>query len=72
MKRRFFYADENRGKMNKSHEQKLLQSLYNFHPQSCYISSHIYTLYELQDSLEDIKSGKCADSEESSKWKQKF
>ncbi|RHZ82476.1 hypothetical protein Glove_109g247 [Diversispora epigaea] len=54
-------ADKNRRLMNKSHELKLLQSLHNFHPQSCYTSRHIYTLYELQDSLEDIKSGKCAD-----------
>ncbi|RHZ82488.1 hypothetical protein Glove_109g173 [Diversispora epigaea] len=69
-------ADLNRQRINKSHEQKLLQSLYNFHPQSRYISRHIYTLYELRDSLEDIKSGICADpnlytydmgSEESSK-----
>ncbi|RHZ82484.1 hypothetical protein Glove_109g163 [Diversispora epigaea] len=57
----FSDADLNRERINKSHEQKLLQSLYNFHPQSCYISRHIYTLYELRDSLEDIKSGKCAD-----------
>ncbi|CAG8439742.1 6494_t:CDS:2 [Diversispora eburnea] len=49
------YADDNREIMS---EQKLLRSLYNFHPQSCYISRHIYTLYGLQDSLEDIKSGK--------------
>ncbi|CAG8605436.1 3146_t:CDS:2, partial [Diversispora eburnea] len=47
-------------RMNKFHEQKLIQSLYNIHPQSCYISRHIYTLYELRDSLKDIKSGKCA------------
>ncbi|RHZ82553.1 hypothetical protein Glove_109g358 [Diversispora epigaea] len=74
-------ADKNRRLFNKSHELKLLQSLHNFHPQSCHTSRHIYTLYELQDSIEDIKSGKCADpnlctynidSEESSKWKQKF
>ncbi|RHZ62270.1 hypothetical protein Glove_341g23 [Diversispora epigaea] len=57
----FVDADDNRERMNKSHEQKLLRSLYNFHPQSRYISRHINTLYELQDSLEDIKSGKCAD-----------
>ncbi|RHZ84053.1 hypothetical protein Glove_86g204 [Diversispora epigaea] len=31
------------------------------HPQSCYISRNIYTLYGLQDSLKSIKSGKCAD-----------
>ncbi|CAG8492771.1 7242_t:CDS:2 [Diversispora eburnea] len=55
------YADDNRKIMNKSHEQKLFRSLYNFHPQSRYISRHIYTLYELQDSLEDLKSGKCSD-----------
>ncbi|RHZ58672.1 hypothetical protein Glove_372g84 [Diversispora epigaea] len=54
-------ANDKRKIMNKSHEQKLLRSLHKFHPQSCYISRHIYTLYELQDSLEDIKSGKCAD-----------
>ncbi|RHZ58607.1 hypothetical protein Glove_372g49 [Diversispora epigaea] len=74
----FLDADLNREKMNKSREQKLLLSLYNFHPQSRYIGRHIYTLYELRDSLEDIKSGKCADpnlytydmdSEESSKFK---
>ncbi|RHZ82537.1 hypothetical protein Glove_109g228 [Diversispora epigaea] len=72
----FLDGDLNRERMYKSHEQKLLRSLYNFHPQSCYISREICTLYKLQDSLEDIKSGKCADpnlytyyidSEESSK-----
>ncbi|RHZ82478.1 hypothetical protein Glove_109g249 [Diversispora epigaea] len=57
----FVEADLNRERINKSHEQKLLRSLYSFHPQSCYISRDIHTLYELQDSLEDIKSGKCAD-----------
>ncbi|RHZ82337.1 hypothetical protein Glove_109g207 [Diversispora epigaea] len=51
----------NRERINESHKQKLFRSLYNFHPQSCYISRDIHTLYELQDSLEDIKSGKCAD-----------
>ncbi|CAG8448444.1 10116_t:CDS:2 [Diversispora eburnea] len=73
------HADDNKKRMNKSHEQKLIRSLYNIHPQSYYISRHIYTLYELQDSLEDIKSGKCADpnlctydmDSEESKWKQK-
>ncbi|RHZ82333.1 hypothetical protein Glove_109g208 [Diversispora epigaea] len=57
----FLEADRNRERINKSHEQKLLRSLYNFHPQSRYISRNIYALYELRDSLEDIKSGKCAD-----------
>ncbi|RHZ82535.1 hypothetical protein Glove_109g225 [Diversispora epigaea] len=77
VEKEFFDANLNRERMNKSHEQKLLRSLYNFHPQSCYISREICTLYKLQDSLEDIKSGKCADpnlytyyidSEESSKY----
>ncbi|RHZ82390.1 hypothetical protein Glove_109g178 [Diversispora epigaea] len=70
----FFEANLNRERINKSHEQKLLQSLYNCHPQSRYISRHIYTLYELQDLLKDIKSeiylNLCTydmDSEESSK-----
>ncbi|RHZ58675.1 hypothetical protein Glove_372g80 [Diversispora epigaea] len=57
----FLNTDLNRDRINESHEQKLLRSLYNFHPQSRYISRYIYTLYELQDLLEDIKSGKCAD-----------
>ncbi|RHZ82489.1 hypothetical protein Glove_109g205 [Diversispora epigaea] len=57
----FYEAYLNRKRINKSHKQKLFRSLYNFHPQSCYISRDIHTLYELQDSLEDIKSGKCAD-----------
>ncbi|CAG8597047.1 1188_t:CDS:2 [Diversispora eburnea] len=54
----FFNADLKRNGMNKSHKQKLLRSLYKFHPESCYVSRNIYTLFELQDSLEDIKSGK--------------
>ncbi|RHZ60901.1 hypothetical protein Glove_350g38 [Diversispora epigaea] len=61
--------------MERPHEKIFLRSLNNFHPQSCYISRNVYTLYGLKDSLEDIKSGKCADpnlytymnSEESSK-----
>ncbi|CAG8458759.1 3554_t:CDS:2 [Diversispora eburnea] len=57
----FLDADDNREIMNKSREQKLLRSLHIFHPQSCYIGRRIYTFYELRDSLEDIKSGKCAD-----------
>ncbi|RHZ55701.1 hypothetical protein Glove_411g11 [Diversispora epigaea] len=56
----FLDADDNREIMNKSHEQKLIQSLYNFHPQFCYIIRPIYTLYGLKDSLEDIKFEKCA------------
>ncbi|RHZ73889.1 hypothetical protein Glove_228g52 [Diversispora epigaea] len=54
-------ADFNRIIMNKSHQHKLLRSLHNLHPQSCYIVRPIYTLYGFQDSLEDIKFGKCAD-----------
>ncbi|RHZ82296.1 hypothetical protein Glove_109g250 [Diversispora epigaea] len=57
----FVDVDLDRERMNKSHEQKLLRSLYSFHPQSCYISRNIHTLYKLQDLLEDIKSGRCAD-----------
>ncbi|RHZ77110.1 hypothetical protein Glove_185g49 [Diversispora epigaea] len=57
----FKYVESNKKRMNKSHKKKLLRSFYNFHPQSCYISRNIYTLYELKNSLEDIKSGKCAD-----------
>ncbi|RHZ86645.1 hypothetical protein Glove_48g84 [Diversispora epigaea] len=55
-------SDDNIAMLNKFQEQKLLQSLYNFHSQSRYVSRNIYTLYGLQDSLEDIKSGKCADN----------
>ncbi|RHZ71335.1 hypothetical protein Glove_259g34 [Diversispora epigaea] len=57
----FIDADDNREKMSRSHEQKLYRSLSKFHPQYYCTSKYIYTLYELQDSLEDIKSGKCAD-----------
>ncbi|RHZ86566.1 hypothetical protein Glove_49g26 [Diversispora epigaea] len=59
--REFFDAEDNLEELNESDRRKLLQSINNFHPQSCYISRHIFTLYELQDSLEDIKSGKCED-----------
>ncbi|CAG8566619.1 4499_t:CDS:2, partial [Diversispora eburnea] len=51
-------VEYNKRIMNKSQEKKLLRSLYNFHPQSCYTSRHIHTLCKLQDSLEDLKSGK--------------
>ncbi|CAG8435771.1 6223_t:CDS:2 [Diversispora eburnea] len=54
-------ADDNIEIMNRSHTKKLLRSLSKVHPQSCYIDRRIFTLDELQDSLEDIKFGKCAD-----------
>ncbi|RHZ48356.1 hypothetical protein Glove_552g6 [Diversispora epigaea] len=57
---KFIDAYDNRERMNKSHKQKLDRFLSKFHPQSFYNSRHIYTFSELQDSLEYIKSGKCA------------
>ncbi|RHZ75877.1 hypothetical protein Glove_208g125 [Diversispora epigaea] len=54
-------AEDNIEIMNTSHSQKLLGSLNKVHPQSCYTDRRIFTLYELQDLLEDIKSGKRED-----------
>ncbi|RHZ84477.1 hypothetical protein Glove_81g69 [Diversispora epigaea] len=56
--RQFIIADENRFEFQR---QKSFLSSSMSHPQSCYISRNIHTLYGLHNSLEDIKSGKSQD-----------
>ncbi|RHZ44138.1 hypothetical protein Glove_756g24 [Diversispora epigaea] len=54
-------ADENQKNTSKSQKQELFElSPYSSksHPQSCYISRHIYTFHGLRCLLEEIKSGK--------------
>ncbi|CAG8613097.1 11429_t:CDS:2, partial [Diversispora eburnea] len=57
-------ADENQKNTSKSQKQELFE-LFSYssklHPQSCYISRYIFTLYGLNDLLEDLKSGKSSD-----------
>ncbi|RHZ78826.1 hypothetical protein Glove_155g3 [Diversispora epigaea] len=57
-------ADKNQKNTSKSQKQELLE-LFSYsnklHPQSCYISRSIHTLYGLHDLLEEIKSGKSLD-----------
>ncbi|RHZ85763.1 hypothetical protein Glove_60g146 [Diversispora epigaea] len=57
-------ADENQKNTSKSQKKEWLE-LFSYsskiHPQSCYISRSIHTLYGLHDFLEEIKSGKSSD-----------
>ncbi|RHZ44160.1 hypothetical protein Glove_756g25 [Diversispora epigaea] len=57
-------ADENQKNTSKSQKQELFElSPYSSksHPQSCYISRHIYTFHGLRCLLEEIKSGKSSE-----------
>ncbi|RHZ84058.1 hypothetical protein Glove_86g61 [Diversispora epigaea] len=57
-------ADENQENTSKSQKQELFELFSHsskLHPQSCYISRSIHTLYGLHDFLEEIKSGKSSD-----------
>ncbi|CAG8555859.1 10564_t:CDS:2 [Diversispora eburnea] len=52
-------ADDNQKNISKSQKQELFELFSSkLHPQSCYISQYIHTLHELQDLLEEMKSGK--------------
>ncbi|CAG8590517.1 4060_t:CDS:2 [Diversispora eburnea] len=59
--RQFKIADENLKIITKSQKKELFSYSSELHPQSCYISRCIHTLHGLQESSEDIKSGKSSD-----------
>ncbi|RHZ84247.1 hypothetical protein Glove_84g106 [Diversispora epigaea] len=57
-------ADENHEHTSNPQKQELLEFFSyssKLHPESCYISKCIHTLYGLHDLLEEIKSGKSSD-----------